>query len=218
MFRGRYASGRAMKRREHMEEGLTASIVCWCLYRTKRRTAKAQGGGETPEKPESREGTPENPDSGGGTPETPEGDGQTPSPPKMVEKILVHAGTALYLDSQKIYEGMADERSCGRQFYGKLFIFDGKKALCYGEFEKEKTEETPEKTAADGDAEKEEKPEKEFMVKTLEDAAYIPTIIVSRNPSGGAGTAKPSGTEMERKFFEQRECDSLSAYDKGPGR
>ena len=92
-------------------------------------TEKPEGGGETPEKPESREGTPENPDSGGGTPETPEGDGQTPSPPKMVEKILVHAGTALYLDGQKIYEGMADERSCGRQFYGKLFIFDGKKAL-----------------------------------------------------------------------------------------
>ncbi len=115
----------------------------------------------TPEKPESREGTPENPDSSGGTPETPEGDGQTPSPPKMVEKILVHAGTALYLDSQKIYEGMADERSCGRQFYGKMFIFDGKKALCYGEFEKEKAEEKPEKAAEE---EKEEEPEKEFIL------------------------------------------------------
>ncbi len=181
-------------------------------------TEKPEGGGETPEKPESREGTPENPDSGGGTPETPEGDGQTPSPPKMVEKILVHAGTALYLDSQKIYEGMADERSCGRQFYGKLFIFDGKKALCYGEFEKEKTEETPEKTAADGDAEKEEKPEKEFMVKTLEDAAYIPTIIVSRNPSGGGETLEPLnllGQKWKESFLSNGSATVYQLTTKG---
>lgn len=100
-----------------------------------------------------------------------------------VEKELTHAGTSLYLDGEVIYEGMADERSVGRQFYGKLFIFDGKKALCYGEFETE-TETT------EGEETEEEKP-KAFMVKALEDAAYIPTVIISRNPTGGGTTLEP---------------------------
>lgn len=99
-------------------------------------------------------------------------------------KELIHAGTSLYLDDAVIYEGMADDRSVGRQFYGKLFIFDGKKALCYGEFETE--------TEAEAAAEEteEEKP-KAYMVKALEDAAYIPTIIISRNPTGGGTTLEP---------------------------
>lgn len=100
-----------------------------------------------------------------------------------VERELTHAGTSLYLDGEVIYEGMADERSVGRQFYGKLFIFDGKKALCYGEFETE-TETT------EGEETEEEKP-KAFMVKALEDAAYIPTVIISRNPTGGGTTLEP---------------------------
>lgn len=100
-----------------------------------------------------------------------------------IEKELTHAGTSLYLDGEVIYEGMADERSVGRQFYGKLFIFDGKKALCYGEFETE-TETT------EGEETEEEKP-KAFMVKALEDAAYIPTVIISRNPTGGGTTLEP---------------------------
>lgn len=97
-------------------------------------------------------------------------------------KELIHAGTSLYLDDAVIYEGMADDRSVGRQFYGKLFIFDGKKALCYGEFETE-AEAAAEET-------EEEKP-KAYMVKALEDAAYIPTIIISRNPTGGGTTLEP---------------------------
>ena len=51
---------------------------------------------------------------------------------KNEEKVLIHAGDSLYLEGKAIYTAMADERSVGRQFYGKLFIFDGKKALCYG--------------------------------------------------------------------------------------
>ncbi len=85
------------------------------------------------------------------------------------QSLLIHAGDTLYLGTEALYTGMADERSVGRQFYGKLFIFDGKKALCYGEFEKD----------AGG------------QVKTLEEAAYVPTIIVSRNPSGGGTILEP---------------------------
>lgn len=98
-------------------------------------------------------------------------------------KELIHAGTSLYLDDAVIYEGMADDRSVGRQFYGKLFIFDGKKALCYGEFE-EKEEAAAEET------EEEEKP-KVWEVRALEDEAYIPTVIISRNPTGGGTTLEP---------------------------
>ena len=101
---------------------------------------------------------------------------------KNEEKVLIHAGDSLYLEGKAIYTGMADERSVGRQFYGKLFIFDGKKALCYGEFETEET--------AAAETDKAEKP-KAFMVKPLEDAAYIPTVIISRKPTGGGTTLEP---------------------------
>lgn len=93
-------------------------------------------------------------------------------PETNTRKLLIHAGTGLYLEQTKLYEGMADERSVGRQFFGKVFIFDGKKALCYGEFEK------ADKTKA-------------FMVKTLEEMAYVPTVIISRNPTGGGTTLEP---------------------------
>lgn len=99
-----------------------------------------------------------------------------------VDKILIHAGDKLYLDGAAIYEGMADERSVGRQFYGKMFIFDGKKALCYGEFET--------KTEAQEGEEGEETP-KAWEVRALEDEAYIPTVIISRNPTGGGTTLEP---------------------------
>ena len=193
--------GKVRKRQGYEKTGTYAGRING-VHRLLVPVPDKEADSESTEKPEESGETRE-------TPETPE-DGQSLS---MTEKILVHAGTALYLDGQKIYEGMADERSCGRQFYGKMFIFDGKKALCYGEFEKEKTEET----AADGDSEKEEKLEKEFnvagqspaaqppqaamMVKTLEDAAYIPTIIVSRNPSGGGETLEPLNL-LGRKWKE----------------
>lgn len=119
---------------------------------------------------------------------------------KQVEKILIHAGTKLYLDGTAIYEGMADERSVGRQFYGKMFIFDGKKALCYGEFE------TEEKTTAETDTE--EKP-KAFMVKTLEEAAYVPTVIISRKPTGGGTTLEPLNL-IGRKWKESFLSDGTS--------
>ncbi|MBR2382860.1 MAG: hypothetical protein IKA89_03830 [Anaerotignum sp.] len=130
------------------------------------------------------------------------------------EKTLFHAGTSLYLGEKKLYEGMADERSVGRQFYGKLFIFDGKKALCYGEFEPKEGEEAEADEEKDddsgtgdeagseasgtesGSAEGEETDEDEekkkiFTVRTLEEEAYVPTVIISRNPTGGGTTLEP---------------------------
>ena len=93
-------------------------------------------------------------------------------------------------DDTQLYEGMADTRSVGRQFNGKLFIFDGKKAICYGEFEKEG------QTPAEG-----EEPEKEWKVVALEEKAYVPTIIISRKPTGGGTTLEPINL-IGKKFKE----------------
>lgn len=95
--------------------------------------------------------------------------------------MFVHAGTKLYLNDTVLYSSMADERSVGRQFFGKLFVLDGKKALCYGEFVK----------AGQEDVENEEEKEKEWKLTTLEDEAYVPTIIISRKPTGGGTTLEP---------------------------
>lgn len=86
-------------------------------------------------------------------------------------RTLVHAGETLYLEHTAIYQGMADERSTSRQFFGKLFIFDGKKALCYGEFGEEAA--------------------KKWQVRAIEDEAYVPTIIISRSPTGGGEALEP---------------------------
>lgn len=122
-------------------------------------------------------------------------DGQINGVFRLNDRIVIHAGDKLFLqnlsgDDTQLYEGMADTRSVGRQFNGKLFIFDGKKAICYGEFEKEG------QTPAEG-----EEPEKEWKVVTLEEKAYVPTIIISRKPTGGGTTLEPINL-IGRQFKE----------------
>lgn len=114
-----------------------------------------------------------------------------------VDKTLIHAGTKLYLDGAVIYEEMADERSVGRQFYGKLFIFDGKKALCFGVFKDEE------------EAASEDESTVEYEIKPLEDCAYVPTVIVSRNPTGG-GTALEPLNLIGRKWTESFLADGTT--------
>ena len=122
-------------------------------------------------------------------------DGQINGVFRLNDRIVIHAGDKLFLqntegDDTQLYEGMADTRSVGRQFNGKLFIFDGKKAICYGEFEKEG------QTPAEG-----EEPEKEWKVVALEEKAYVPTIIISRKPTGGGTTLEPINL-IGKKFKE----------------
>lgn len=122
-------------------------------------------------------------------------DGQINGVFRLDERIVIHAGQKLFLqnmegDDTQLYEGMADVRSVGRQFNGKLFLFDGKKALCYGEFEKKG------QIPANG-----EEPEKEWKVVTLEEKAYVPTIIISRKPTGGGTTLEPINL-IGKKFKE----------------
>ena len=122
-------------------------------------------------------------------------DGQINGVFRLNDSIVIHAGDKLFLqnlssDDTQLYEGMADTRSVGRQFNGKLFIFDGKKAICYGAFEKEG------QTPAEG-----EELEKEWKVVTLEEKAYVPTIIISRKPTGGGTTLEPINL-IGKKFKE----------------
>lgn len=122
-------------------------------------------------------------------------DGQINGVFRLNDRIVIHAGDKLFLqnlsnDDTQLYEGMADTRSVGRQFNGKLFIFDGKKAICYGEFEKDG------QTPAEG-----EEPEKEWKVVALEEKAYVPTIIISRKPTGGGTTLEPINL-IGKKFKE----------------
>lgn len=101
------------------------------------------------------------------------------------DKTLIHAGTSLYLNGSVIRSGLADARSVSRQFYGKLFIFDGKKAICYGEFEKKNGDTTT----------------KTWKVCAIEEEAYVPTIIISRRPNGGGETLEPINL-IGKKFKE----------------
>lgn len=113
-------------------------------------------------------------------------------------KTLVHSGTKLYEYDFKnpstapvqIYSGIANTRAFVRQVKGRLYILDGTKFLTYGEFEKADSTTTPK--------------EKEFKVKPVSEIAYVPTIIISRNPTGGGTTLEPLnliGTRWKESFL-----------------
>ena len=72
-------------------------------------------------------------------------------------KGIVHAGTKIYKDEQVLYSCANNSRSKGWQFKDKLYIVDGLKLLVY-----------------DGET-----------VSHVEDSGYIPTLTISKDPSGG---------------------------------
>ena len=81
------------------------------------------------------------------------------------EKGIIHAGTNIYRDGQLLYSEANDERSTSWQFEDKLYILDGKKFLVYY------TETENDQTT--------------YHVDKVEDNAYIPTLTISKDPSGG---------------------------------
>lgn len=70
---------------------------------------------------------------------------------------LVHAGTKLYADGTELYNQMADARSKAWQLGDKVYIVDGRTFLRF-----------------DGQT-----------VAPVSGEAYVPTVVISRNPSGG---------------------------------
>ena len=95
------------------------------------------------------------------------------------EHFVVHAGNCLFVDGEKVFEGMGDEISSAQVFGEKLYIFDGHEPIvCDG------TEAWP-----------------------LYSAAYIPTVLISKNADFaekeidflGDGEAKEFAFEQEPK-------------------
>lgn len=82
---------------------------------------------------------------------------------------LIHAGTVLKKKTaakgawETVYTEMADRRSVGLVFGGKLYLMDGKKYLCF-----------------DGKT-----------VSSVTSQATVPLIIISRKPSGGGTVYEP---------------------------
>lgn len=73
-----------------------------------------------------------------------------------VTKRMIHAGTGLYYEQEKLYEGVRDEKSWAVQLEGKLWFLDGEKYLYY-------------------DGEK---------VEEVANIATVPVISISRAPGG----------------------------------
>lgn len=92
------------------------------------------------------------------------------------EVILVHAGGKLLKwdmsadELTEIASDMADKKSYGVQYNGKLAIFDGESMRVYGEFDDT------------------------LQLKKAEDEAFIPTVLINAN----SDQTPPGGTEFEQ--------------------
>ena len=88
------------------------------------------------------------------------------------EHRVIHAGDALYFDGNKIWDGMADEISSGQIVGDKLYIFDGFEALIF-----------------DGND-----------VKPIGEAAYIPTVLSSKNADEAERETEITGDGVTKEF------------------
>ena len=100
-------------------------------------------------------------------------------------EYLIHAGTKLYHGDDVVYSDCKDALSKSWQFNDKLYIIDGKQMLVY--YQEEVTENNVATTV--------------HHVEPVSDKAYIPTVTISRNPSGG-GTPYESLNLLQPGFTE----------------
>lgn len=89
------------------------------------------------------------------------------------DKRIIHAGDALFVDGEKIWDGMTDEISSGQVLKDKLYIFDGFEALVF-----------------DGND-----------VSPLTEKAYIPTVLISKNADECTRETVLKGNGMSTKFI-----------------
>ena len=96
---------------------------------------------------------------------------------------VVHAGTALYTeDGTIIYQNISNSRSFAIQLNQKLYFLDGEHFLCL--YREEDT----------------------WQCKPVKDDAYVPTVLISRDPSGGGVSLEPFNllqTRWEEDFLGQ---------------
>ena len=97
------------------------------------------------------------------------------------EHIVIHAGTKLFIDGKKVWDGMADDISTGQIIKEKLYIFDGLEALvCDGE-----------------DA------------WPLSEEAYIPTVLISKNADECERETVLKGDGMSRHFILEHKVEQV---------
>lgn len=97
------------------------------------------------------------------------------------DNAIIHCGTKMYMGDEVIYEGANDEISHSWQFNDNLYIIDGKKMLQY-----------------DGET-----------LHTSESVAYIPTLTIAKDPSGG-GQQYESLNLIQPAFIELFLADGTS--------
>ncbi|MEA4816707.1 MAG: hypothetical protein VB120_07615 [Lachnospiraceae bacterium] len=103
------------------------------------------------------------------------------------DKRIVHAGEKLFESelgsanpAKEVYDGMADQISKAWQINSKLYIMDGKNYIVYGEFENPDYEDSMPVSE-----------KKIYTAKPVSETAYVPTIVISRSPTGGGTTLEP---------------------------
>ncbi len=99
------------------------------------------------------------------------------------EKHLLHAGTKLYLVdgdvSTIIYSDMHDVRTKALQMNSRMWLWDGKTYLVYGEFDNP--------AYVEGGPE----PQKTWQIKPVSEIATVPEVIISASPTGGGVAYNP---------------------------
>lgn len=102
------------------------------------------------------------------------------------DEYIIHAGTKIYHGDEVIYSDANNARSKAWQFGEKLYIIDGKKLLVFSK----ETETVDDEEVVT------------YSIEPAEASAKIPTVTISKNPSGG-GTSyedlnliQPGFTEM----------------------
>lgn len=93
------------------------------------------------------------------------------------EKRVIHAGNGLFLEGEKIWDGMADEISSAQVVGEKLYIFDGFEALVF-----------------DGSD-----------VHPLRDEAYVPTVLISKNADEAEKETVLKGDGLSTEFLLEQE-------------
>ena len=113
---------------------------------------------------------------------------------------LVHAGTKLYDGETLLSSDLADARSKAWQMDGKLYLLDGKRMLCYGEFD------------IDPPPEEEGEETTSMQLKYVDEIGTTPIVMIARRPDGGGTVYQPinlmsrfftdrfSGTESDTKY------------------
>ena len=103
------------------------------------------------------------------------------------EQRIIHAGKALFNEERQIWDGMADEISCGIVTGNRLFIFDGQEAICF-----------------DGE-----------HVVPLCDIAYIPTVLISKNADEAEKETVLKGDGTSTEFVLPEEPKEILSVTKG---